>query len=229
MSYTGLRNINVETIAFDPQNPSTIYTGAGEGRGGIHKSTDGGQTWEIKIDPPEYDGFTRVRDIVVDPLNSSNVYVGIASFGGILCSDDGAETWNKPNQLGEVHELGIHPTNPSTLYAAHLGGVYRSTDRARNWVLIGNGLPNTLNYTSLAVDPSDGETVYTPQRGPRRPRLPQCFPLREPLATVAVCGWRSGGNRRPFRWSGAFQLLGTERWRDSGSHQRLDFRESRTG
>ena len=161
MSYSGLRTINVETIAFDPQNPSTIYTGAGEGRGGIHKSTDGGQTWELKVDPPEYDGFPRVLDIVVDPTNSSNVYAGTIFNGGILWSDDGAETWNTPNQLVQVNELGIHPTNPSTLYAAHSGGVYRSTNQARNWELIGNGLPDILNYTSLAVDPSDGETVYT--------------------------------------------------------------------
>ncbi len=97
---------------------------------------------------------------MVDPLNSSNVYVGTLFNGGILWSDDGAETWNAPNVLVQVNELGIHPTNPSTLYAAAQSGVYKSTNQARDWVLLGNGLPDNLNYTGLVVDPAAGETVY---------------------------------------------------------------------
>ena len=102
-------------------------------------------------------------DVVVDPVNPSNVYLATEFLGGIFWSDDGAETWNAANALAIVNELGIHPTNPSTLYAGHSGGVYKSTNRARDWELIGNGLPNLLNYTSLAVDPSDGGTVYAGQ------------------------------------------------------------------
>ena len=38
--------------------------------------------------------------------------------------------------------------------------MYRSTDRARTWTLLDNGLPTILTYASLAVDPTDGDTVY---------------------------------------------------------------------
>ena len=157
-SNSGLSNIQIRSIAFDPQNPSTLYAGAEFG-GGVHKSEDGGQTWESKRDSV-LTGFAKVLDIVVDPVNPSNVYLGTDLSGGIFWSDDRGETWNAANALAKVHELGIHPTTPATLYAAHLGGVYRSSNQARNWELIGNGLPNILDYTSLAVDPSDGDTVY---------------------------------------------------------------------
>ena len=157
-SNSGLSNIQIRSIAFDPQNPSTLYAGAEFG-GGVHKSEDGGQTWESKRDSV-LRGFAKVLDIVVDPVNPSNVYLGTDLSGGIFWSDDRGETWNAANALAKVHELGIHPTTPATLYAAHSGGVYRSSNQARNWELIGNGLPNILDYTSLAVDPSDGDTVY---------------------------------------------------------------------
>ena len=157
-SNSGLSNIHVTSIAFDPQNPSTRYAASRFG-GGVHKSEDSGQTWESKRDSV-LNGFNQTLDVVVDPLNPSNIYLATEFGGGVFWSNDGAETWNAANALAIVFELGIHPTNPSTLYAGHGAGVYKSTNGARDWVLMGNGLPNVLNYTSLAVDPSDGETVY---------------------------------------------------------------------
>ena len=157
-SNSGLSNILVTSIAFDPQKPSTLYATAAFG-GGVHKSEDGGLTWESKRDSV-LRGFQRVLDVVVDPLNPANVYLGTDLSGGIFWSDDAGESWNAANALITVFELGIHPTNPSTLYAAHAGGVYRSTNQARNWELLDNGLPTNLTYTSVAVDPTDGDTVY---------------------------------------------------------------------
>ena len=157
-SNCGLSNIQVTSIAFDPQNPSTLYATSAFG-GGVHKSEDGGLTWESKRDSV-LRGFQNVLDVVVDPLDSSNVYLGTEFSGGIFWSDDAGESWNAANKLVTVFELGIHPTSPSTLFAAHQGGVYRSTDRARTWTLLDNGLPTILTYASLAVDPTDGDTVY---------------------------------------------------------------------
>ena len=157
MSNSGLASNHILAIAFDPQNPSTIYTGAGFG--GLHKSTDGGQTWESKRDSV-LTGFTAINDIVIDPVNHSNIYVGTDFAGGIFWSDDGAETWNAANALGIVYKLGIHPTNPSTLYAGTSSIVSKSTNQGRDWTLAANDLPNTVEYKALAVDPSDGETVY---------------------------------------------------------------------
>ena len=149
-SNSGLSNILVTSIAFDPQKPSTLYATAAFG-GGVHKSEDGGLTWESKRDSV-LRGFQRVLDVVVDPLNPATVYLGTDLSGGIFWSDDAGESWNAANALSTVFELGIHPTNPSTLYAAHAGGVYRSTNQARNWELL-DGLPTNLTYTSVAVDP----------------------------------------------------------------------------
>ena len=159
VSSLGLSNYQILSLAFDPQKTSTIYAGAAPG--GVHKSTDGGQTWEPKRDS-NLNGFLAIQDIVVDPSDSMNVYVGIHLGVGVVWSNDGGETWKAPNTgLTNVYALGIHPTNPSTLYAASsLGRVFKSTNGAMDWTF-GTGLPTTVQYTALAVDPSDGMTVYT--------------------------------------------------------------------
>ncbi len=59
-----------------------------------------------------------------------------------------------------MYELGIHPADPTTLYAAHSAGVHKSTNRARDWESISNGLPTTVEFRALAADPSNGNTVY---------------------------------------------------------------------
>ena len=140
-------------------NPSTIYTAATVG--GVHKSTDGGRTWEAKRGF-NLNGYSQINDIVVDPVNPTNVYAGTEFGFGVAWSDDGGGTWNAPNTpVASVHELGIHPNNSSILYAASSQGkVFKSTNQGRDWTS-GDGLPGTVQYTALAVDPSNGETVYT--------------------------------------------------------------------
>ena len=87
---------------------------------------------------------------MVDPVNPSNVYLATEFLGGIFWRDDGAETWNAANALAIVNELGIHPTNPSTLYAGHSGGVYKSTNRARGTVKLTDLVPNQRLGKSLS-------------------------------------------------------------------------------
>ena len=95
----------------------------------------------------------------MDPVNPMNVYVTVTS--GLLWSEDGGDTWNRPKTFAPGGcELEIHPTNPSTLYLAGLD-VFRSTNRGQDWAGSVSGLPvNLANFLALAVDPSDGETLY---------------------------------------------------------------------
>jgi len=56
--------------------------------GGIYKSTDHGDTWEIKNTGL---GIYYVQDIAVDPVNPSTIYAG--TRGGIYKSTNGGDLW----------------------------------------------------------------------------------------------------------------------------------------
>src|SRR4030095_8693034 len=71
---------DVEALAIDPQNPSTVYAGTATG---LFKSTDGGGSWSVLKTPlPGGFGF-----LATDPQTPSTVYVGNGS--GALKSIDG--------------------------------------------------------------------------------------------------------------------------------------------
>ncbi|HYU33162.1 MAG TPA: YCF48-related protein [Thermoanaerobaculia bacterium] len=60
---------------------------------------------------------------------------------------------------GTVWKIAVAPGAQRTFYAATSGGIFRSTDAGAHWKPVDAGLPQT-NVASLAVDPSDAQTVY---------------------------------------------------------------------
>ncbi|HEY1250398.1 MAG TPA: hypothetical protein VGH97_04365, partial [Thermoanaerobaculia bacterium] len=127
-----------DRIVFDPQDSQTIYaTWLDEGRrselagkGGVYKSSDGGQTWaSIAVGNPPI-GFA------IDPQRPSTIYLSTGS-GNLLRSSDGGSTFaplsGLPVSLGPIVSLAISLAEPSTLFAAAAGpspsplGVYRAT------------------------------------------------------------------------------------------------------
>ncbi len=159
VSNSGFSNLQNTSISFHRQDPSIMYTAASFG--GVNKSTAGGQTWKGKRGF-NLNGFSEILDVVVDPVNPMNVYAGTRFGFGAAWSDHGGDTWNASNTaVASAVELGIHPTNPSTLYLASTNAnVFRSTNAGRDWAGAVSGLPDGVLYTALTVDPSNGNTVY---------------------------------------------------------------------
>ncbi|MFN8265334.1 MAG: T9SS type A sorting domain-containing protein [Chitinophagaceae bacterium] len=92
-----LGNLAVSSICQSPANKNIMYFGTGEKSynidavrgGGIWKSTDGGNTWNLL---PNTTGFWNVSKVLCDA--SGNVYVGtIGSGAGLQRSTDGGNTW----------------------------------------------------------------------------------------------------------------------------------------
>ena len=90
----------------DPQNTQTLYVGLWNyvsaephpEKGGIWKSTDGGQTWEQKwgecpwcLPKDIYGNWVAVNELAMGPQDSSRIYAGTAYY--LLRSDDSGETW----------------------------------------------------------------------------------------------------------------------------------------
>ena len=129
----GLNSLETNVLAVDPNDSDVLYLGTDDD--GIYKSINGGENWK-KLIPTASFG---VGDIIVDPQNSNNVYMGTVDYFrlsesrgvlgdfGVYKSTDGGTTWEEFN-LGLNH-LGVFSLELSEenriLYAGtRAGGVY---------------------------------------------------------------------------------------------------------
>lgn len=87
--------------------------------------------------------------------------------GGLSCSPDGGETWNRirnpiPSECN-VRATTVYPDTPNRLLAGSDGGLYRSEDTGRTWEKL--EFPrDDLQIWSLAVDPGDSDTIFVGTR-----------------------------------------------------------------
>ncbi len=65
-------------------------------------------------------------------------------------------------EAGLIEAVAIDPTDPSTLYAAGLGGtVYKSSDYGETWSPGERLVPPSCPFSSLVIDAADRNTIYT--------------------------------------------------------------------
>ena len=137
LSWTKLKNQAVIEIAIDPQNSMVIYYGTC--KHGLYKSSDCGNSWDqINTGLGSGTELPYIGDIVIDPANTNNIYVGLQnSFysnqpgvqnNGVYQSIDGGLTWEAMPMEGliwkDIDGL-ILDTSNSKLYASvDYGGVY---------------------------------------------------------------------------------------------------------
>ena len=144
-------------IAFNPQNPQTIY--AGSASGGLWRSRNlgSGVSWEYV---PTGHPVLAVSSIAIHPRDSMIMYIGTGevysyqnvgsgaayrskrgTYGiGILKTTDGGRSWTKSldwsyDQLRGVNAVEIAPAQPQIVYAATSEGVYKSINAGRTWAL----------------------------------------------------------------------------------------------
>ncbi|MBZ5619612.1 MAG: hypothetical protein LAQ69_12950 [Acidobacteriia bacterium] len=159
----------IRSLRVSPQDPKTLY--AGTDFDGIWKSIDGGDNW-FKSSSGLDDGLI-VFQLVINPLNPSTLYAGLAGGVGLVVGDiyeskDGGASWEKrnsgiPHYEGSAYTVGIislaiDPTDPLLLYAGTTyDGAFESADGGGNWIAINNNLPVLSgiyleSVNALAVD-----------------------------------------------------------------------------
>lgn len=128
-SLSDLSDRDIRSLAIDPSSPDILY--AGEEKGGVWKSSDGGSSWT----GPKNTGFSSanpsIRRLAIDPTNTSVVYAGDWS-SGVYQSTDGGETWSAfPDSsmsgltMRSIKDL-IISSDGGVIYAATQGeGVFR--------------------------------------------------------------------------------------------------------
>lgn len=142
---------HVRSIAFDPQQPSTMYVGVEEG--GIFRSTDAGRSFEALNRGVDTD----VHCVAVDPGDSNRLYATTGS--GLFRSQRAGRSWERVTQgLNRSYTvpLLLSAGQGLTIYTAAAAGpppawstspagasalLYRSVDRGLSFTRIGETRP----------------------------------------------------------------------------------------
>jgi len=168
----GIADPTVNAVAVSPASSATIYaatsqasvflnlSGPGAGAGGVFKSTNGGASWTRSLSTP-----AAAQTLVIDPINSSTVYVGTLG-AGVFKTTDGGATWNSANTglpvSALVFSLAIDLSTPTILYAGTFGTsgerVFKTTNSGATWT--NTGLSSSEPVTALAIQPQTPSTVF---------------------------------------------------------------------
>jgi len=108
---------------------------------------------------------SQVLTIAIDASNPNTVYASTVAQG-VFKTTNGGATWASANSgiVADTSSLSIHPTTPTTLYAASVnlttltpGGVFKTTNGGTSWSE--SGLLNQYT-TSVKIDTTTPSTVY---------------------------------------------------------------------
>ena len=188
--FDSVRTGSVGAVAVAPSNPDIVWVGTGESNNmrssswgtGVYRSLDGGHTWSAAMLPKSQ----HIGRIVIDPRDPNVVYVAAlgplwASGGerGLYKTTDGGKTWTNTKEISKYTGFGevvMDPSNPDVLYAASQmrerreygflpagpeSRIYKTTDGARTWVELKNGLPTSdIGRVGLSVCASHTNIVY---------------------------------------------------------------------
>jgi photosystem II stability/assembly factor-like uncharacterized protein len=155
---------DARAFAVDPHDHSHLYLGTLTGW--IYESWNGGGDWKRLASVGKRDNLA-LDSIVVDSVNSKRILVGAwilgSSEGGLYISHDGGVNWeSEADMRGQsIRSLAAAPSDPKTLVAGTLTGVYRSTDGGEHWQLISPvGSQEIHEVESVAIDPANPQIIY---------------------------------------------------------------------
>ncbi|MCA1588783.1 MAG: hypothetical protein LC734_00015 [Acidobacteria bacterium] len=146
----------VRVLAFTEDDQNGLFAGTDTG---LYRTYDIDKGWE-RI--PLGEGINHhVYAVYASPLVPGTIWVGTASSGVIVSTDDG-KTWSKTE--GVPHDIPISsitgdPKRPNYLYVGSVQSFYISRDGGRTWLRRGNGLP-LGNYTSILINPEDTDEMF---------------------------------------------------------------------
>ena len=181
---------SIGRIVVNPQNPNEVWVAAAGwlssvvAQRGIYHTTDGGQTWQLALAPPN--STTGGIDIALAPGNPNRIYAalwdhhrnnGARTYGGIgsglfRSDDDGAHWTRLQNIVGPVC----------------------------NWDTAGTGLTAdaSLGRIGVAVAPSDPSRVYVVSGTPYGPD--KGFYVSNDGGDSFVCGGQAYQSSSGYQW-----------------------------
>jgi photosystem II stability/assembly factor-like uncharacterized protein len=122
-------------VAIAPSNSQRVYTSIEAEKGGVFRSDDGGETWEMVNDTrPLRQRAWYYSTLTVHPTNPDVVFAPQVPF---LKSIDGGKTFTKLGGThSDHHDVWIDPKNPDRMIQANDGGVDITVDGGKTWVAV---------------------------------------------------------------------------------------------
>ena len=190
--WTEERVVAMGDVAIAPSDTNQVWVGTGEedsrnsisAGGGIFKSNDGGETWELM----GLEETQVIGRIVVHPTNPDIVYVAAVGHvwdsnpeRGLYRTRDGGVTWELVKFISDSAgfvDVILHPEDPNVIFAAswqrvrgpyflNSGGpgsaLWKSTDGGDSWdEIVGNGFPNAnKGRIGITISLSNPQIMYT--------------------------------------------------------------------
>jgi photosystem II stability/assembly factor-like uncharacterized protein len=123
-------------LATSPSEPDRMYAiiGAGQGKGGLYRSDDGGESWRlVNTDARIWGRDGDFNEVKVDPKNADVVYVAnVVTWK----STDGGQTftgWRGAPGGDDYHRLWINPDNPQIILNASDQGAIVTVNGGETW------------------------------------------------------------------------------------------------
>jgi photosystem II stability/assembly factor-like uncharacterized protein len=155
---------DARSFAADPNNDKHIYLGTTNSW--IYQSEDGGASWRRLAKLAKTDDLL-LDNIVVDSSDPNTLLVGAwvvdHPAGGLFISHDAGKTWTTVEAMKgqSIRALTQAPSDPKTVIAGTLKGVFRSEDGGQTWNRITpEGSADLHEVESIAIDPKDAHTIY---------------------------------------------------------------------
>jgi len=167
-------------VALDPANPDVVYAALWEARqgpwengeftgpgSGLHKSTDGGETWRPLTNglPTFAEGLGRIG-VTVAPSLSQRLFATVEAGerSGIYRSDDAGESWARVNadsrvvaRPSDAAEVRVHPKDPDVVFVPTIV-TWKSTDGGKTFAAF-RGAPGGDDYQRIWIDPDRPEVM----------------------------------------------------------------------
>ena len=155
---------DVRSLSADPSNPNRILLGTSAGQ--IYQSEDAGKTWHRFVRIGKGNDYV-VDHIIFDPHQPGTIYVAAWTLehegGSVFKSTDDGHSWQPLSGMEgkSIRAMAIAPSDPNTLVAGALDGIYRSRNAGETWTRISPESSSEIkNIESIAIDPNDPETIY---------------------------------------------------------------------
>ena len=160
---TGIKN--VQSIAVDPESPSSIFVGTWHLGYFTH---NGGMTWHSI-----HKGIINDSDFFTIVLNGNTIYIGACS-GIYKGSDDGEQFRKEKTKTDARRTKVLRQVSNNTLYAGTTDGIWISTDAGKTWkrrgsryITVNDMLATSSNHLVVAtlhhgvIWSDDGGKTYT--------------------------------------------------------------------
>jgi len=139
-------------VSPDYSHDGTIYTGnLHSGEYALYKSSDGGLTYQ-----PVPITADAVAAIAFSPDFASDGILYLGTNDGVLVSTDSGVSFEPTAMLLDVESVAVSPafsTDRTLFVGEHFGGVHKSTNGGKTWIVTSFGLPDNVAVTQLLLSP----------------------------------------------------------------------------